>query len=138
MADPLVSANIPIANRRASVRELAGITTEAYTDTDLDRKIVSADALVLAYLPPGTAPTGGEDWFARFIVASNLCTATLIRMGIGDDANVRAAQSQTKTWLDIVKSINQTAPEQARRGVYATRGINAGSGSSSSSRGTFA
>lgn len=93
------------ADRRASIRELADVSDQIYTDDRLDRKIAEADAMAQTRLQ-STEPT------RNMVTVSNLITAKLISIGIGNEENNARITEINQTTEKIIESENNKAPEQ--------------------------
>ena len=102
---PLVTSAITLQERRDLVRELSDITTNSYTDTEIDQKMDVGDIEAKVWLQ--TSITSD-----LLIVLSNYLTARNILKGIGGDDNIRTAEAHMSDARALVNAHNNKAEEQ--------------------------
>ena len=124
----ITSTEISASERYTRVRNLAGVSTQSYTDTMTKDVIENADAIARSYFTADdTLPTGSG--LLRLITVSNLIASTLIRSGIDGGAdNESAIRHQTTQYMDIVKAHNSRHTSQNKQVVMTATGINRAGG----------
>ena len=118
----IVSSASPDTERRARVRNLAGIS-RSYTDGNLDVKIEAADSLALSLF--GELPTEAGR-LENCITVSNLWASVLILSGISSDSAQERSEKQRMMIQEIVEASNNKRPEQHKPIVRVTGGATAG------------
>lgn len=116
----LTTSEVTDSSRRSSVRELSDISLNAYNDTDLDRKIENADAIMLTHYNIDNITTLDTIEQRNALTVSNMIAASLICIQAGETEDLDRADRLRTMYMDIIKARNRTNPVQSSR--YVTRG----------------
>ena len=121
----IVSADITLADRRSSVRELADVSAAVFPDADLDRRLENYDAVARTHfgLEPDAVPVAAAAYFRPLVVVANYLAAIAIRQGIAGEDNVRVITDMIRVYKDVVASYHKRTPEQIAPAVYTSAGI---------------